>query len=70
MKMRNFTRGKRGWKKNDAGKKSTSKAKSYDIERERVRRRNNGWKGRGNCLKKGRGKKEGNEKKKYRKGKG
>ena len=47
-------RGKRGWKKNDAGKKSTSKAKSYDIERVRVRRRNNGWKGRGNCLKKGR----------------
>ena len=43
-------------KKNDAGKKSTSKAKSYDIERERVRRRNKGWKGRGNCLKKGRGK--------------
>lgn len=65
-----FLRGKRGWKKNDAGKKSTSKAKSYDIERVRVRRRNKGWKGRGNCLKKGRGKKEGNEKKKYRKGKG
>ena len=47
-------RGKRGWKKNDAGKKSTSKAKSYDIVRVRVRRRNKGWKGRGNCLKKGR----------------
>ena len=54
--MRNFKRGKRGWKKNDAGKKSTSKAKSYDIERVRVRRRNKGWKGRGNCLKKGKGK--------------
>ena len=47
-------RGKRGWKKNDAGKKSTSKAKSYDIERVKVRRRNKGWKERGNCLKKGR----------------
>lgn len=51
-------------------KKNTSKARSYDIERVRVRRRNKGWKGRGNCLKKGRGKQEGNEKKKYRKGKG
>ena len=56
MKMRNFTRGKKGLKKNDAGKKSTSKAKSYDIERVKVRRRNNGWRGRGNCLKKGKGK--------------